>query len=201
MDGHQFEHWCAEMLRNLDFVDVVVTPASGDHGVDILAKKSGLKYAIQCKRYRTDVGNTPVQEVHAGKALYHCHVGIVITNQHFTDGARALAQATDVLLWDRDFLKAYLLRCSPAPENDRKADPEIEHCSTVNISTADLERLYLEAVNVVLETNQASVSMLQRKLGIGYALAAKLIDMMEERKIVGPFNGAAPRKILIHPHQ
>lgn len=113
MDGLQFEYWCAEMLKNLGFTDINVTPASGDHGVDILACKEFIRYAIQCKRYKTDLGSGPVQEVHAGKSVYHCHVGVVITNQHFTDGAKTLANATDVLLWDRDFLKKYLESIEP----------------------------------------------------------------------------------------
>lgn len=104
MEGHDFEYWCADLLQKLGFCDVEVTPGSGDHGVDILAKKECIKYAIQCKRYTADLGNTPVQEVHAGKAMYGCQVGAVITNQHFTPGGRQLAEATGVLLWDRDWI-------------------------------------------------------------------------------------------------
>lgn len=201
MEGHQFENWCADMLKELGFVDVEVTPASGDQGVDVLAKKEGVKYAVQCKRYRTDLGNTPVQEVHAGKAMYHCHVGIVITNQHFTEGARALAQATDVLLWDRDFLKAYLQHRFPEPAIPKKATASSESAYLDDKTDADLEYLYLEAVRIVIDTQQASVSMLQRRMKLGYVQAARLMDMMEARKVVGPFNGSTPRKILIHTHK
>ena len=59
------------------------------------------------------------------------------------------------------------------------------------------DKLYDEAVNVVLQTGQASVSILQRRLGIGYTRAARLIDMMEEDGIVGPYQGSKPREILI----
>jgi len=54
-----------------------------------------------------------------------------------------------------------------------------------------------EAVKMVLETGQASVSMLQRRLRLGYTRAARLIDAMEEQGIVGPFRGSKPREILI----
>jgi S-DNA-T family DNA segregation ATPase FtsK/SpoIIIE len=53
------------------------------------------------------------------------------------------------------------------------------------------------AVDVVLETGQASVSMLQRRLKLGYSRAARLVDQMEERGIVGPFEGSKPRQLLI----
>lgn len=112
MEGHNFECWCADLLRKIGFVDVEVTKGSGDQGVDILAKKDGIKYAIQCKCYSSDLGNKPVQEVHAGKNMYHCQVGAVLTNRHFTSGAVELATATGVLLWDRDWITRALQQFS-----------------------------------------------------------------------------------------
>ena len=53
------------------------------------------------------------------------------------------------------------------------------------------------AVDVILETGQASVSMLQRRLKLGYARAARIVDEMEEKGIVGPFQGSKPRAILV----
>jgi len=57
------------------------------------------------------------------------------------------------------------------------------------------------AVDVILETGQASVSMLQRRLKLGYARAARIVDEMEEKGIVGPFQGSKPRDILITKEQ
>ena len=57
------------------------------------------------------------------------------------------------------------------------------------------------AVEVILETGQASVSMLQRRLKLGYSRAARLVDQMEERGIVGPFEGSKPRQLLITKEQ
>lgn len=104
MDGHDFEYYCAEILRNNGFINVTVTQGSGDQGVDVLAEKGGIKYAIQCKCYKSDLGNKPVQEITTGKAIYHCHIGVVLTNRYFTAGAKEAAEATNVLLWDRDKL-------------------------------------------------------------------------------------------------
>lgn len=104
MEGHQFEFFCADLLRKNGFSNVEVTRGSGDQGVDILAQKEGIKYAVQCKCYSKDLGNKPVQEVNAGKAIYRCQIGAVMTNRYFTQGAKEAAEATGVLLWDRDKL-------------------------------------------------------------------------------------------------
>ena len=58
-----------------------------------------------------------------------------------------------------------------------------------------------QAVDVVVEAQMASTTLLQRKLSLGYARAARLIDELEERKIVGPFEGSKPRKVLISKQQ
>lgn len=61
------------------------------------------------------------------------------------------------------------------------------------------DELYEDARQIVIETGKASTSFLQRKLGIGYARAARLIDILEERGIVGPGNGSKPREVLEGP--
>jgi S-DNA-T family DNA segregation ATPase FtsK/SpoIIIE len=61
----------------------------------------------------------------------------------------------------------------------------------------ETDELFPAAVEVVLETGQASVSMLQRRLKLGYSRAARLVDQMELRGIVGPFEGSKPRQLLI----
>lgn len=101
MEGHDFEYWCANLLRKSGFSNVRVTQGSGDQGVDVLAERDGMKYAVQCKRYNQPVGNKAVQEVFAGKAMYGCNVAVVITNNYFTDSAKSLARKTNVQLWDR----------------------------------------------------------------------------------------------------
>ena len=61
----------------------------------------------------------------------------------------------------------------------------------------DVDELLPAAIDVVMETGQASVSMLQRRLKLGYSRAARIIDQIEERGIIGPFEGSKPRQILI----
>ena len=106
MDGHDFEQFCARLLEANGFSNVHVTPESNDQGIDILAEKQKVKYAIQCKRYSSDVGNKAVQEAFAGKSYYNCHVGVVLTNRYFTQSAKDLSEKTQVFLWDRDTLNA-----------------------------------------------------------------------------------------------
>jgi hypothetical protein len=104
MEGHEFEQFCADLLRKNGFDDVVVTQGSGDQGIDILAWRDGIKYGIQCKCYSSEVGNKAVQEAFAGKTYYQCHIGIVLTNRYFTRSAKDLAQTNSIVLWDRDKL-------------------------------------------------------------------------------------------------
>ena len=70
-----------------------------------------------------------------------------------------------------------------------------------NDEELDGDEMLPQAVDVILETGQASVSMLQRRLKLGYARAARIVDEMEEKGIVGPFQGSKPRAILITKEQ
>ena len=65
----------------------------------------------------------------------------------------------------------------------------------------DGDELLPAAIDVVVETGMASVSMLQRRLKLGYSRAARLVDQMEERGIVGPFEGSKPRQVLVTREQ
>ena len=104
MEGHEFEYWCANLLKQIGFSEVQVTPGSGDQGVDIIAAKDGEKYAIQCKRYGKPLGNKSIQEVYTGRTIYGCDKAAIMTNQFFTSGAISAANAVGVLLWDREEL-------------------------------------------------------------------------------------------------
>jgi DNA segregation ATPase FtsK/SpoIIIE, S-DNA-T family len=61
----------------------------------------------------------------------------------------------------------------------------------------DSDDLLEDAARLVVQTGSASVSMLQRRLRVGYTRAGRLIDMLERRGIVGPWEGSKPRPILI----
>lgn len=105
MEGHEFEYFCADILRKNGYSNVDVTKGSGDQGIDIIAYKDGIKYGIQCKCYASDIGNKAVQEAFSGKTFYGCHVAAVITNRYFTSSAKTLAEKNGVLLWDRNKLE------------------------------------------------------------------------------------------------
>ena len=68
-------------------------------------------------------------------------------------------------------------------------------------AASDYDELLPQAVDVIFDTKQASVSMLQRRLKLGYSRAARIVDQMEELGIVGPFEGSKPRQIIITKEQ
>lgn len=108
IEGHEFEYYCAELLKKRGFEEVSVTKGSGDYGVDVLAEKDGVTYAIQCKAYTTPVGVKAVQEAYAGREFYDRMVGAVLTNQYFTKPAVEAAKKLKILLWDRGYLDSMI---------------------------------------------------------------------------------------------
>lgn len=108
MDGHEFEYFCADLLERRGFVEVEVTRGSGDYGIDILAEKDGVTYAIQCKRYTAPVGVKAIQEAYAGRDYYDRMVGAVMTNQYFTAPAVDAAKKLKILLWDGGYVESMM---------------------------------------------------------------------------------------------
>ncbi len=105
MEGREFEHFCADLLRRRGFREVVVTKGSGDFGIDILAERDGISYGIQCKNYHSPIGVKAVQEVYAGRDYYDCMVGVVMSNQYFTGPAVEAAKKLKIVLWDRGYIE------------------------------------------------------------------------------------------------
>lgn len=101
MSGEDFEFYVARILQKYGFRDVCLTGGGGDFGVDILATFKKIKYAIQVKRYKSQVGIAAVQEAYSGAKYYEADAAIVITNSHFTDAAKSLADSCDVILMNR----------------------------------------------------------------------------------------------------
>ena len=102
-----YEKEIGNNLNRLGF-NVRVTKASGDQGVDVLADKDGILFAIQCKMYSNPVGNKAVQEVVAGRKHYNCDYGVVVTNTTFTKSARQLANTNNVILLNDNQLENLL---------------------------------------------------------------------------------------------
>ena len=104
-DKWAFERLVAELLLKNGFISADVMPDSDNNNINIIATDTdNLRYAIQCKCHTNKLNIKPIQEVTAGMKQYNCHVGIVLTNNYFTQNAAILAQANGVLLWDRDKL-------------------------------------------------------------------------------------------------
>lgn len=91
------------------------------------------------------------------------------------------------------------LKAAQTGKGDKNAPPAAAGVETPEDTGGD--ELLPAAVEVILETKQASVSMLQRRLKLGYARAARIVDEMEERGIVGPYEGSKPRQLLITKEQ
>ena len=93
---------------------------------------------------------------------------------------------------------SYLMKYSPSPEYEQEV---LEYKKSKDLlrerEEEEEDELFNDAVSIIINSKQASISILQRKLRIGYTRAARLIDVMEKRGIVGPYDGRNPRKILI----
>jgi restriction system protein len=102
MSSAEFEEFCAGELRQVGW-NAHVTLKSRDQGIDVIADKSGVRIVIQCKKYRSPVGNKAVQEIAAGRAHEMADYAIVVTNSSFTPSAKQLALTNNVdLLHYRD---------------------------------------------------------------------------------------------------
>lgn len=99
VDGIDFEHWCADRLREQGW-EVVVSRATGDQGVDVMARRDGIEVAIQCKRYTNPIGNKAVQEAFTGAQNEDAGHSCVIGTGGFTPSARQIASKTGVELID-----------------------------------------------------------------------------------------------------
>jgi S-DNA-T family DNA segregation ATPase FtsK/SpoIIIE len=92
------------------------------------------------------------------------------------------------------------LRLQGKPEYDENIlKPRDEDGAVAEEEDAEQDAMYDQAVRIVAETRRCSTSWLQRKLGIGYNRAAKIVESMERRGLVGPANGAKDREVLIEP--
>lgn len=97
MSGAEFERYMASVYKALGY-NVTILGGAGDQGVDLLLRKGRESVAVQCKNHKRPVGNSPVQEVYAGKQHYGTNQAWVVAPAGFTKGAFALSRTTSVLL-------------------------------------------------------------------------------------------------------
>ena len=119
LSGGEFEAYVAQVLKDNGFKKVQITKASGDQGADVLAERNGISYAIQCKNYEGAVGNFAVQEAYAAAQYYDCDRAAVICPGEFTRGAKELAEATGVTLWDGAWLSRAMKRSGRRPKHQQ----------------------------------------------------------------------------------
>lgn len=98
---------------------------------------------------------------------------------------------------DIEAVTEYVSRGGEGSGFDEEIISDINSAYSDNAAEGDFDELLPRAVEIVLEYGQASISMLQRRLRVGYARAARLVDEMEQRKIVSPFEGSKARNVLI----
>lgn len=111
LEGHKFEEFCGELLKNNGYRDVVVTRGSGDYGVDITARYHNRIYGIQCKRYTGKVGIDAVRDALGGYDYYKCDIVAVLTNSVFTPNAVTQANISGVKLWGRKSFIDFIDNC------------------------------------------------------------------------------------------
>mgnify|MGYP005839151531 FL=1 len=105
---HTFERYVAQLLRAQGY-QVSVPKDPGDFGVDLIAEKYGVRYAVRCKPQTPNVSRRAVSDVVAGKYRYNCSEAMVVTNSHFTQDAIELARSTRCILVDRNTLADWIM--------------------------------------------------------------------------------------------
>ena len=210
----EYEHICCAILRNVGW-NARTTQSSGDQGADVLASMEGKSIAIQCKLYSGSVGNSAVQEVIAGQAFYRTDFAAVVSNAGYTEPARQLASASNVLLLHHSDLQrlnekigikgndqlnvntnikteAKIFSHKPIEEIIQEANQlqQNQHKSVI-----EEDPLYGEALTYVIKSQNASISAVQRHLRCGYNRVAKMIEHMEQNGIVGPIDENGTRRV------
>lgn len=110
-------------------------------------------------------------------------------------GESKLIRIQCTLVTDQEIKRAVdFIKSQAEPSYDEAILKEQQKSLLVN---GQKDEIYDQAVRIIMESNQASVSILQRRLRLGYTRAARIIDMMEQDGLVGPYEGSKPRKILV----
>jgi S-DNA-T family DNA segregation ATPase FtsK/SpoIIIE len=109
-------------------------------------------------------------------------------------GESKLIRIQGTLVSDKEIERVVdFIKKQAEPVYDQEILKEQQKSPLVN---GEKDELYDQAVKTIMESNQASVSILQRRMRLGYTRAARIIDTMEQEGLVGPFEGSKPRKIL-----
>ena len=185
-DGIKYEKYCCEYLQNQGY-STKTTVASGDQGIDIIAEKDDVKYAIQCK-FRTEgsIGNDAIQQAHAGKDYYDCDLAMVITNVDFTPKAISLAKKLKVKL--RPGVRMTTNDHYSYEENNIEVEKEDEHTYKAIAGLSP----FIFGVSTVLSDLEERIeygeSIINQRFGISYT--APLFNNDEENDFPSLFNSS-----------
>lgn len=166
MSGWDFERYCAECLLKKGFTKADVTSGSGDHGVDIIAEQSGIRFGIQCKLYQGSVPNKAVQEAFTGASYYDCDIAVILSNSELTPQAKEEARKLRVKFWN---IADYM------PEEDKKV-------SKPTLKSSEPKQ---PEINLTLEEPRGPESYEE------YVLEQKILEEEKEQEI----KTAAPQKM------
>lgn len=225
IEGYKEAAQTDESMENLPYIvviidelaDLMMTAASEvEDYIMRLAQKSracGIHLVIATQRPTVDVITGTI------KANIPSRISFAVTSQTDsrtildTAGAEKLLGKGDMLFASSDSMRP--LRIQGAFVSDKEVLNVVEHIKkesqvsydekameTVEEKSKvaeidDEDELLDEATRIIIEENTASVSLLQRKLRIGYARAGRIIDQLETKGIVGPYEGSKPRKVLV----
>ncbi len=106
MPGKEFEVYVARWLKDQGYEDVTLTEYY-DHGADIIAKKDGIKWGIQVKRYSNIVRLEPIRQAVLALKHYQCDQAMVITNSFYSSRAKELANQHNCVLIDGQYLRSH----------------------------------------------------------------------------------------------
>ena len=225
IEGYKEAAKTDESMENLPYIvviidelaDLMMTAASEvEDYIMRLAQKSracGIHLVIATQRPTVDVITGTI------KANIPSRISFAVTSQTDsrtildTAGAEKLLGKGDMLFASSDSMRP--LRIQGAFVSDKEVLNVVEHIKKESqasydekaIETVeekskvaeidDEDELLDEATKIIIEENTASVSLLQRKLRVGYARAGRIIDQLETKGIVGPYEGSKPRKVLV----
>lgn len=208
LSGIEFEETMQAILRDRGW-QLDLTAVTGDFGADLIGRgPDGATWVIQAKRWKGSVGIEAVQQVLGAQAYYHSQKALLVTTAPLTKAAAELAEQTHVAVWARDDIVSMFADFRTQRMGSWYSAPfskaRVASLSEENFAVPEedpLDPLFWDAVGVVLESGQASTSMLQRRMRLGYTRSAALIDTMELHGYIGPADGAHPRTVFLTREQ
>ena len=128
MTPREFEQWAATLLQHLGYTNIVLTPQSGDKGIDIFAENNGQKVGVQCKKFKGVVTAPLIQSFLGALQTAEISSGLFITTGTFSSGAIKIAEDTAITLIDAEKIKGLIKSlASKSPLNSQSQNTVQSH--------------------------------------------------------------------------